>query len=168
MEGYLFDTNAVSHWYSGNAQFTQRVNALASNDQIRVSVITLGELEFGHNLHLGARDLVQRDEFARWVSREFPKERVVEVTRFTREYYGLIRAKIFEKYPPLGHDENHPERCYDRITASELKIDENDLWIAAQAIEHGLILVTNDKMQPIKEVAHQSGDWELRYEDWTL
>jgi len=168
VDGYLLDTNAVSHWHSGNAQFVQRINALASDDQIRVSVITLGELEFGHNLHLGARDLVKRDDFARWVSVKFPKERILEVTRFTREYYGLIRAKIFEKYHPLAHDENHPERCYDRVTASELRIDENDLWIAAQAVEHGLILVTNDRMEPIKDVAYQVGGWELRYDDFTL
>ena len=45
----------------------------------------------------------------------------------------------------------------------ELGIDENDLWIAAQAIEHNLVLVTNDEMKRIKHVAGPV----LDIEDWT-
>lgn len=53
--------------------------------------------------------------------------------------------------------------CFDPVTAKELGIDENDLWIAAQSIEHNLILVSNDKMARIREVAGPV----LDVEDWT-
>ena len=168
MEGYLLDTNAVSHWHHQHPRLAQRINALAGHDQLRVSAITLGEIEFGHNLYLRSRDLVRRDEFANWVSRNFPKSRTLEVTRDTRDYYGVLRAAIFEKYPPLKADENHPELCYDPVSASELGIDENDLWIAAQAIEHGLTLVTQDNMDRIKQVAKDIRDWQLKHDDWTV
>jgi len=49
----------------------------------------------------------------------------------------------------------------DPVTAKVLGIQENDLWIAAQAIERNLILVTNDGMSRIREIAS-----ELRIEDW--
>ncbi len=168
MEGYLLDTNAVSHWHEQHPKLAARVNALDAESQIRVSVITLGELEFGHNVSLEGRDLEVRDEFAKWVDKNFPPPRVIDVTRHTREYYGKVRAAIFDKYPPLGSTENHPEKCYDRVAASELGFDENDLWIAAQAMEHGLILITQDRMRAIKELAQSTCDFPLQYQDWTV
>lgn len=33
----------------------------------------------------------------------------------------------------------------DRVTGQLLKIDENDLWIAAQAVERNLVVVTSDQ-----------------------
>ena len=32
----------------------------------------------------------------------------------------------------------------DRVTGQLLQIDENDLWIAAQAVERNLVVVTSD------------------------
>jgi tRNA(fMet)-specific endonuclease VapC len=168
VEGYLLDTNAVAHWYQQQPKLAAHVNALDKEAQVRVSVITLGELEFGHNVSLQDRDQERRDAFAKWVDKTFPHPRTVDVTRHTRDCYGKVRAAIFDKYPPLGSTENHPERCYDRVAASELGFDENDLWIVAQAIEHGLILITQDNMQRIKELAQSACDFPLQYQDWTV
>jgi predicted nucleic acid-binding protein len=33
----------------------------------------------------------------------------------------------------------------DRVTAQLLQIDENDLWIAAQAVERNYVVVTSDQ-----------------------
>lgn len=50
-------------------------------------------------------------------------------------------------------------------TAPELGIDENDLWIVAQAVERNLVLVTSDKMRRIRKTIRElhSG---FRVEDW--
>ena len=168
MEGYLLDTNAVAHWYEQHPKLAARVNDLDAEAQVRVSVITLGELEFGHNVSLEGRDLDLRDAFAKWVDKTFPRPRTLDVTRHTRDCYGKVRAAIFDKYPPLGGTENHPEKCYDRVSAVELGIDENDLWIAAQAMEHGLILITQDNMERIKELSQSACDFPLQYQDWTV
>jgi len=36
------------------------------------------------------------------------------------------------------------EAWSDRVTGQLLQIDENDLWIAAQAVERNLVVVTSD------------------------
>jgi len=52
------------------------------------------------------------------------------------------------------------------LTALTLGIQENDLWIAAQAIERHFILVTSDhRMTRIREIASEA---ELVIEDWAL
>jgi predicted nucleic acid-binding protein len=50
----------------------------------------------------------------------------------------------------------------DPVTSRELGIQENDLWIAAQALEYNLVLVTNDKMDRIRDVCE-----DLQVENWT-
>lgn len=166
MKGYLLDSNAISRWFSGNEKVKARAEAASPNDQIRTSVVTLGELRFGHE-RTATTDQERRDEYERWFKEKFPDP--LEVTKHTTEFYGILRAKVFEMFPPLGQNENHPERCYDRVNACELGIDENDLWLAAQAIERGFILVTNDRMKPIKAAADALAarvPWRLQMEDW--
>jgi tRNA(fMet)-specific endonuclease VapC len=77
--------------------------------------------------------------------------------------YGDLRARLFEKFAPKKRRRKglRPEELVDPVTAKELGIQENDLWIAAQAIERNLVLVTNDAMARIQEVAS-----ELKVEDW--
>lgn len=55
-----------------------------------------------------------------------------------------------------------PEGWVEPSTGKELGIDENDLWIAAQAIERNLVLASQDSMARLLDVAA-----ELRIEDWT-
>jgi predicted nucleic acid-binding protein len=49
------------------------------------------------------------------------------------------------------------------VTSQELGIQENDLWMAAQALEYNLVFVTNDKMERIREVCA-----DLQLENWTV
>jgi predicted nucleic acid-binding protein len=49
----------------------------------------------------------------------------------------------------------------DPVTSRELGIQENDLWIAAQALEYNLVLVRNDKMDRIRDACE-----ELQVENW--
>jgi len=57
-----------------------------------------------------------------------------------------------------------PEQLIDPVTSLELKIQENDLWIVAQAITKDLTLVTNDRksLEPLVEVAGN----ELHIKNW--
>ena len=69
----------------------------------------------------------------------------------------------FEKYAPNVKRRRglRPEQLIDPVTSQELGIQENDLWIAAQALEYNLVLVTNDKMERIRDVCE-----ELQIENW--
>jgi tRNA(fMet)-specific endonuclease VapC len=159
MKGYLLDTNVIFRWQSGHATILTKIASLPVNAPLRVSVITLGEIRFGYAKN-PATDQNKRDEFERWLKETFPNP--LPLTQDTTQYYGDIRAQLFRQYPPCGRKENHPEMCYDKITAKELAIDENDLWVASQALEHNLVLVSNDRMKRIRTAAGNV----LDIEDW--
>ena len=71
---------------------------------------------------------------------------------------------MFEKYAPnVKHRGGlRPKQLVDPMTSRELGIQENDLWIAAQALEYNLVLVTNNKMDRIRDVCE-----DLQVENWT-
>ena len=69
-------------------------------------------------------------------------------------------------HPPRGRQQNALEECFDQITGRELGIDENDLWIVCQAIDHELTLVTNDYgihdyIKPCCNGLLDAEDWEI-------
>ena len=144
MRGYLLDTQTICYWFDDHAPEYVNVNAhirkVPADSPLMVSVITLGEIEYGHCL-AEIPDLKKQEEFRKFLEDTFPSP--LEISIFTPRYYGEIRALLFTKYPPKGKN-RRPEQCHDPATASELGIDENDLWIASQAYEHNLVLVTND------------------------
>jgi len=51
-----------------------------------------------------------------------------------------------------------PEDLQERTTSKELGVQENDIWIAAQAIQYNLVLLTADYMRRLEEVS-----WVLTY-----
>ena len=93
----------------------------------------------------------KRDEFVKFVKARLPQ--ILPVSKHSAEPYGQIRAKLFDKFPPRDGwtKKRRTEQLYDPATAREFGIDENDLWIMAQALERNLILVTNDRMQKLRE-----------------
>ena len=163
MRGYLLDTQTVCYWFDKNAAEHANVNvhirAVPAETPINISVVTIGEIEYGLTL-TDEPDENQQDALRDFIRENFPVP--FEISKATPAYYAAIRAKLFSKYPPQGK-KKRPEKCYDTETASELGIDENDLWIASQAYEHGLVLVTNDKMKRIREVS----DDLIQVENWT-
>ncbi|UCE58409.1 MAG: PIN domain-containing protein [Phycisphaerales bacterium] len=164
MDGYLLDTNIVKYWHDTRCPehglVAARVEQLDERAPLYVSVITLGEIEFGHRAESPITTESQR-EFSSFVSERLPDR--LKVDRHSVSHYGDLRARLFEKYAPIGKRAKvkRPEQLIDPVTAKTLGIQENDLWIAAQALERNLVLVTHDKMDHIRKVAS-----ELRIEDW--
>ena len=103
-----------------------------------ISAITLGEIEYG--LQVARSDALQQEAYRTFISIHLPM--VLDVTKATRIYYGSLRASVFEKYAPNGRRRRglRPEQLIDPVTSRELGIQENDLWIAAQALEYNLVL----------------------------
>lgn len=164
MDGYLLDTCILSYWFDTHVpqhnSVTAGVEALPRESPLRISVITWGEIEYGHRKAFGASPLAQR-RFRSFVTERVPS--VIEVRRGTAAYYGEIRARLFDTYAPGKQRKGlRPEQLVDPITSKTLGIQENDLWMAAQAAEHNLVFVTGDKMDHLKAVAD-----DVRFEDWT-
>lgn len=165
MEGYLLDTNIVRFWFdptrSEHVRVRSRIEALPEDAPMMISAITLGEIEYGHRALGESGDPEQERDFLEFVQKRLPT--ILNVERHTRIAYGSLRARLFEKYAPKDRRKKglRPEQLIDPTTAKELGIQENDLWIAAQALEHNLVLVSHDKMTRLRKVAE-----ELRVQDW--
>ena len=162
MRGYLLDTNILAYWFNGrrpeHAKTVERLNLLDADTPLRISTVSLGEIEYGHRCVSGT-DTVIQVAFKQFIWERFPD--ALDIRRTTSIYYGQIRAKLFSKFGPKKS--KRPCQLIDPATATTLGIQENDLWIAAQAAEYNIVLVTHDRgMRRIQEVASDL----LDFEDW--
>ena len=167
MDGYLLDTNILTYLFDPSdkrhAAAQERLSALPPDAPIYVSAVTLGEIEYGHRCE-GSEDTDKQQQFNTFLKGTCPQ--VLDVRGSTRLPYGGLRAKLFDRYAPAGLRRKglRPEQLVDPVTSKELGIQENDLWLAAQAMEYNLILVSNDKMNRIRDVSSR----ELRVENWAV
>jgi tRNA(fMet)-specific endonuclease VapC len=117
-EGYLFDTVTCSRWRRDRV-LRQKVEALSAEATLYTSVISVGELAFGipkaPQEHQERLRQRTQEMLARFHS-------ILEVTRAVAETYGTIVAQVSPGY----------------------HIGQNDYWIAAIALTHNLVLITND------------------------
>lgn len=168
MRGYLLDTNTIRYWFDGESgrfpSVKVRADARAADSPLYVSAITIGEIEFGHAFNPAGAG-AERDDFVALVRKQLPQ--ILQVSKHTAEPYGRIRATLAKRFPPRGGwtKKVKAEQMYDPIAARELGIDENDLWIVAQAVERNLVLVTSDRMNRIREAVCEPSPG-LRFEDW--
>jgi predicted nucleic acid-binding protein len=146
MDTYLLDTNLVSVLYdagrSNHVAVRGALAALDPNAPQLVSAVTIGELRFGLALSRAAGRPLAHIEACIERTEEHP---LAEVGRHTAEAFGyvkssvaLLRVDIHRRIP------RWVEGWSDRVTGQLLQIDENDLWIAAQAVERNLVVVTSD------------------------
>ena len=118
-EGFLFDTVACSRLRRGDSVLRQRIAALPVDAALYTSVISAGELIFG--IHKAPQEYQERlrqrtnEMLARF-------QGILAVSLQVAERYGTIVAQV----PPGEH------------------IGHNDYWIAAIALTHDLVLITND------------------------
>ena len=116
MRAVLLDTNAYVRFLAGD----ERVLAsLAGAGHVYLSVFVLGELLAG--FRLGTKERPNRQLLERFLGK--PGVAVLEATRETAEYFGLIKSALKKAGQP---------------------IPLNDVWIAAQALETGAVLITYD------------------------
>ncbi|MBI5098955.1 MAG: PIN domain-containing protein [Nitrospirae bacterium] len=125
--------------------------------------ITVGEIEYG--LRVAPDENLERHRLVR----EFLSQCVILNIddNIARDYYADLRARLFDYCAPRNKRERknynkRVEEWKDPATSKEIKIQENDLWIAAVAMAHNLILVTRDKMDAIKKVAGS----DIVFENW--
>jgi len=163
MRGYLLDTNVVCYWFDERSEkhvdVTTHIDQL-SDAMLFVSAVSLGEIAFGHRCESKSPTTIQLG-LSSFVRSQLPH--VVDVKRATAQYFGEIKARIFGKFSKQrGRKKQRLRQLTDPLSGEELGVDENDLWIAACAVEHNLVLVTYDKMARLREVTNDV----LDFEDW--
>ena len=178
MRAFLLDTNIWEYWYNQkghpkeSANIQKRIEKLINREQNveqfvwqpAISPISWGEIDYGYDVN-PKKEQSREVEYRKFISGISPW--LVPVNRHTAKTYGKLRSRLFEKYAPNDKKRKglRPEQIIDPVSSLELGIQENDLWITAQAITFNLTLVTNDKkMGRIHEVA---GD-ELHIENWEV
>ncbi len=162
MNGYLLDNNAVGHWFSQQAHLCARIRALGAGPPLFVSAIILGEIECGHKI-CSTTDKDRRRPYEEFIAKRL-HHHVLNVGLHTAEPYAYLRSNLFLRCVPRSSRQKRPEMWEDPLTGQQLGVDENDLWTAAQAIEHNLVLVTSDKLLRLRDA---DPDGRLLIEDWT-
>ena len=175
MPDYLLDTNIVKYWYDDTSP--QHANVLARVQTVRqpcpltqyvprlfISVVTLGEIEYGHRVTLKP-DTTKQAEYMAFVREQCPQR--LEITSHVAGYYGELKAWLFNNFS----DKRKRTRAkrlnelVDPTTGSKLGVEENDIWIAAQAITFNLVLVTNDSRGNFGRLQRHFATM-LRLENW--
>ncbi len=154
MAAYLLDTNIAS-WLL-DAQHKKHADALGfvrnvgGDSYIFISRITVAEIKYGYKLYTNV-DLARKQ----LIEQQMEKFHIREINRHTTEPYSDIRATLFQQFASKAKKGKatgrSPEELLDNTSGRELGIQENDLWIAAIAVQYNLILVTQDKMKNIRQ-----------------
>ena len=130
-----------------------------------ISIVVFGEIEYGLKTAPRMDESLQAD--VRKKMSAFPL--VLEVDKHTVEPYSDLRAALFEKYSPKNKrgrlKAKRPEELREKTTSKELGVQENDIWIAAQAVQYNLILVSGDYMRRLQEVSTDL-DYPLQLASW--
>jgi len=117
MKTVLLDTNAVSALFNGDKQI---LDCLAGAERVCMSTVVIGEMQAG--FYMGSKVRENQAQLEKLLSR--PTVEILPVTSETSDYYGRLVAALRKA--------GHP-------------IPVNDLWIAAQTLEQGAILISYDK-----------------------
>jgi predicted nucleic acid-binding protein len=157
VDAYLLDTSILSAYLDPNHQFhnakRMSVDALPATSARYISVIALAELTFGVELALamGRGDMPA----LRKMLVDARAYGMLEVSHHTATAYAELKSKMGAKYLAKALRRDRPkyvEDWVDQATGRALGVDENDLWMCAQAKERGLVFVTGDgKIQRIAD-----------------
>lgn len=170
---YLLDTNIIRyiHELEAGGQSSEcqalktRLESLPQNARIFLSPVTVGEVEYG--IRVGPFDDPDKEKYKKLVKILTSYPCLGIDCDIARRYYSLLRARLYEKYAPKRKKgqstrKKRLEEWNDPATSKELQIQENDLWISATAWAYNLILVTNDAMLPILNIAGR----DIEFENW--
>lgn len=116
MRKLLIDTNAYSQFMSGNEKVLE---IISESDVIYLSIFVIAELRFGFKLGN------KKDENIKYLKKFYSKPivQILNATSETADIYSDIKIQLKNKGKPIPN---------------------NDIWIAAHAIETGSVIITKD------------------------
>ncbi|MFQ5771605.1 MAG: type II toxin-antitoxin system VapC family toxin [bacterium] len=117
MKRILIDTNIYVEAMYGNPDITAKLQKV---ELIGINTISMGELLTGFKVRKQSNALIlQFEEFL-----DSPRVELFSINHLTANFYSEIYIKLKQAGTP---------------------IPTNDIWIAASAFEHGLMMFTLDK-----------------------
>ena len=178
-EAYLLDTNVICALADANHAVHARVRQRFQRVDpqfVLLPTMAVAEMEFGMARAANVRP-DKREELRRFIARfeQLPfDENCVRPYSVVRAQLWRMHGTTRQQGKRFVYDEKHPEQLCEKVTGTELRIDEPDLIIASVAIAQNLVLVTNDTragMNRVKEAAenvYREGLFpiQLRTENW--
>jgi tRNA(fMet)-specific endonuclease VapC len=128
---YLLDTNHCSRIILGDKNIIRHISTI-DRFQIATCVIVVGELTFMmENSQNKNSNLAQLDQFLQDI-------RIYLIGTKTATLYGQLKASLFNGFAPKDKEKRR------RTKITDIGFDDNDIWIAAIALEHNLTIVSAD------------------------
>ncbi len=128
---YLLDTNHCSYIINNNPNVVNALRSRASGE-ISISIITYGELLYmTEKSERKAQNLAAVQNFLESVDLYFVDEE-------TAILYSQLKTAVFNQFAPKD------QRKRRSTSVRDLGFDDHDLWIAATAIQHSLVVVSAD------------------------
>jgi tRNA(fMet)-specific endonuclease VapC len=122
---FLADTNFLVDFIRGTPKAIEK---MAKIQVLHIPSIVLGELYFG------AERSNNPEKNRRKINQLSVLSNILDCDGSTAENYGMIKSKLFKNGKPLP---------------------ENDIWIAAIALQYGLEIITRDRhFDEIEDVVH--------------
>ena len=145
---YLLDTNHCSRIILGDRSVIDRATQVGEQNLFTCTIVQ-GELVY-------MIEKSQRRETNSIVLNDFLQDiPIYRIDEQTAQIYGQLKSKIFNHFAPKDPSKRR------KATLITLGFGDNDLWIAAVAIQHRLILVSCDSdFQRMQEVQpHPLESW---------
>ena len=111
------DTNRLTDLFQGDQELADR---LAECDEVWIPLMVLGEIQAG--FYGGSQQ---------------PKNEMLLRSLLVQPTVGILL--------PARDTAEHYARLFVQLKRAGTPIPDNDLWIAALALQHGLVLVTRDR-----------------------
>ena len=149
MAGYILDTSVLSALldpgHGRHAEIKCKIEQLEESAKLFLAAASLAELRFGVNLatRIGHARLPTLQQ-SLVDARKYP---TLDITHHTASSYADLKAILAVTYLKKANAKSRQrwiEDWVDRNTGQRLQIDENDLWICAQAKERELVVCTAD------------------------
>jgi tRNA(fMet)-specific endonuclease VapC len=128
---YLLDTNHCSGAILGDSNIINRLATL-DNTLVATCVIVQGEL-----IDMAERSRARENNLA-LVQRFLQGIYIYNVDETTATLYGQLKASLFDRFAPKEKSKRRKTKM------THLGFDENDLWIAAIALQQNLTIVSAD------------------------
>lgn len=144
---YLLDTNHCSRAIIGDPVILSRLDAI-DNTLVTTCAIVQGELiDMAERSQRRQNNLILVQNFLRGIY-------VYNIDGTTATLYGQLKAELFKQFAPKEKSQRRKTKM------TQLGFDENDLWIAAIALQHNLTVVSADsdfqRIQQVKTLSLES------------